>query len=70
MDFGRAANPCIYLVKKKGTQYLNHLSWFYRVGVIHRFGKAVGEGVPVKGARSDVPGVRATGGMVIQWGWF
>lgn len=47
----------IYVVKKKGTQSLNHLSWFYRVGSIHRFGKAVGEGEPVKGARGDVPGV-------------
>ena len=33
-------------------------------------GKAIGEGVPVKGASGDVPGVRATSGMVTQEGWF
>ena len=33
-------------------------------------GKAVGEGVPVKGSSGDVPGVRTTSGMEIQEGWF
>ena len=34
------------------------------------FGKAVGEGVSAKGTRCDMPGVRATSGMVTQEGRF
>jgi len=69
MNIDQAVNVCKDLVDKEGVQAISLCPGFTHEAVA-RIANAVGEGVSISVARSDVPGVMITGGILREEEWF
>ena len=69
MNFDQAASVCRDLVQNEGVQSLLLCPGFTSEAVA-KVAQAVGPGIPVNVARSDVPGVMVTAELLAKEGWF
>jgi hypothetical protein len=69
MNFEQAVDVCKELVQKEGVQAFILCPGFTHEAVA-RVRNAVGEGVAINVARSDIPGVMMTAEILAKEGWF
>jgi hypothetical protein len=68
MNFDQAANVCKELVQNQGVQSFILCPGFSHEAVA-KVANAVGEGVPINVARSDVPSMMITAQILAKEGW-